>query len=87
MSLIKKKDVKMHFSARQRKGLHLVEPVDKPPAATMPVIDLPIEASLPVFVDDFWFEHSSIGGAVSAVVMVTECDDSQVPELSGTPRS
>ena len=86
MSLIKKKDVKMHFSARQRKGLHLVEPVDKSPAA-LPVIDLPIEASLPVFVDDFSFEHSSTGGAVSAVVMVTECDDSQVPELPGTPRS
>lgn len=87
MSLIKKKDVKMYFSDRQRKGLHLVQPVAKSTATELPVIDLSIEANMPVFVDDFSLEHSSSGGTVSAVVMVTTCDDSQTPEMAGTPES
>jgi hypothetical protein len=87
MSLIKKKDVKLYFSDRQRKGLHLVKPVSKSPAAGPLVTDLSTEGNMPVFVDDFSLEHSSSGGAVSAVVMVTPCDDSQAPEVPSSPQS
>lgn len=79
MSLIKKRDVKMYFSERRRKGLHLVPTVIESPATELPVSELPIEANAPVFVDDFSLEHSSSGGTVSAVVMVTACDDTETP--------
>jgi hypothetical protein len=84
MSLIKKKDVRMYFSERHRKGLHLVKPVAKLPATQLPVSDLSIEEDTPGFVDDFSFEHSSPGGTASAIVIVEPCVPSQAPELPDT---
>ena len=80
MSLIRKRDVKTHFSSRHRKGPQLVQQADKPAIAALLVADLAIEEQVPAFVDDFSLEHSSPGGAVSAVVIVSTLGDSQVPE-------
>jgi hypothetical protein len=52
-----------------------VQPVAKLPATQPPTSDLSIEENTPIFVDDFSLEHSSPGGAASAVVMV----ESRVP--------
>jgi hypothetical protein len=73
MSLIKKKDVSMHFAGRLRKGLHLVKPVGKSTAMGARAIESALGESLPGFAEDFSSEHSSPGGAASAVVMVESC--------------
>jgi len=86
MTLIKKCDVKMHFSSRRDRGLHLVQQVNKRDMDALPVADVAIE-STPVFGEDFSLEHSSPGGTVSAVVMSTDSDDTQMPETHGTPQT
>jgi hypothetical protein len=86
MTLIKKSDVKVHFSSRRNKGLHLVQQVDKPVATGFPVADSAIEISGSVFEDDFSLEHSSRGGTVSAVVIVGDLDDTQIPEEHSSSR-
>jgi hypothetical protein len=86
MTLIKKNDVKMHFSSHRDKGLHLVQQVGNPAVILLPVADTAIEMNGSVFEDDFLLEHSSRGGAVSAVVMVGDLDDTQIPEAHNTSR-
>jgi len=71
MSLIKRADVKNYYSARQGKGLHLIHQMHKPVTARSSAVDVVIETDVSVFVDDFSMEHSSAGGAVSAVVIDT----------------
>ena len=87
MTLIKTSDVKMQFSPRGSKGLHLVQQVDKPAAAALPAADVAIESDVSVFADDFFLEHSSPGGTVSAVVMVANSGAPQMPETPNTSRS
>jgi len=87
MTLIKKSDVKMHFSARRIEGLHLVQQADKPTVLLSPVADRAIKSKVSVFVEDFSSEHSSPGGTVSAVVTVANPDDTQIPAMHNTPRS
>lgn len=86
MTLIKKCDVKMYFSSRQRKGLHLIQKDSKAAAARMLLADAAIEAGPAMFADDFSREHSSPGGTVSAVVIVTVLNDSQASEEPSTAR-
>jgi hypothetical protein len=45
------------------------------------------ESDVSDFVEDFSVEHSSPGGTVSAVVIVANSGDSQMPEMQDTPRS
>jgi hypothetical protein len=87
MTLIKKCDVKMHFSVRLAKRLHLVQQADKLAAAVFPVADIAIESKESGFIEDFSLEHSSPGGTMSAVVLVANSGDAQVPEMHSTPRS
>ena len=86
MTLIKKSDVKMHFSSRLNKGLHLVQQFDGAAVAVLPVADMAIESNVSVFVEDFSLEHSSPGGTVSAVVIVANSEDTQMPETHNTAR-
>ncbi len=74
MSLIKKCDVKAHFASRKRKGMHLVHQADKPALTGLPETGVAIEAKGPAFVADFSLEHSSPGGAVTAVVIIAASD-------------
>jgi hypothetical protein len=87
MTLIKKCDVKMYFATRQRKGLHLVSAEGGHGPAEMPEAGLPSVANEPVFAEDFSLEHSSAGGTLSAIVMVTAPGDSQTPETPGSHES
>jgi hypothetical protein len=87
MALIRKSDVKMHFSSRRDKGLHWVQQGDRPAITTSPVANAAIETNGSVFEDDFSIEHFSPGGTVSAVVMATDSDDTQMLKKDNTPRS
>lgn len=87
MTLNKKSDVKMHFSSSCNKSLHLVQQVDKPAISLTPVADVTTESDVSVFAEDFSAEHSSPGGTVSAVVIVTNSSDTQMPETCNNPRS
>jgi len=57
----------------------LVQQVDKPAAVALPATDVAIESDVSVFADDVSLEHSSLGGKVSAVVIVANSDDTQMP--------
>ncbi|MGA2890037.1 MAG: hypothetical protein ABSE51_18480 [Terracidiphilus sp.] len=83
MTLIKKSDVKMHFSSSQSRGLHLVEQVNKPAVDVRPMTNIAIELNATVFADDFSVEHSSPGGTVSAIVIVANLSDTQIQEIPG----
>jgi hypothetical protein len=77
----------MHFSSRRNKGLHLIQQVDGPAIAALSTADIAIESDESVFVEDFSLEHSSPGGTVSAVVIVANLGDAQMPETQkGTPQ-
>jgi len=86
MTLIKKSDAKNYFSARQLPSLHAVRFTAKQPKRGLAVID-PITAGAKElsFISDFSQEHSSPGGTVTAVVIVT-AEDSQTPELPRDPK-
>jgi hypothetical protein len=74
MSLIKKCDVKAHFASRRRKGMHLVHQADKPALTGLPETGVTIEAKGSAFVADFSLEHSSPGGAVTALGIIAASD-------------
>jgi hypothetical protein len=86
MTLIKKCNVKMHNAARKQKSLHQVEADRRPSGAGVRTADSPIEANVPVFVDDFSLEHSCPGGTTSSVVIVTSSTHSRVLGSPNTPR-
>jgi hypothetical protein len=86
VNLIKKSDVKIHFSSHRNRGLHLFQQLDKPASAAFPVADSAIESNEAVFVEDFSLEHSYPGRTVSVVVAVAGSDDTQNPGMRSTLR-
>ena len=87
MTLIKKCDVKMHFASRGNKGLHLVKYIDTPGVAILPIAETAIESDKAIFIEDFSSEHSSAGGALSAVVIVANSGEAKMPETRKSPQS
>jgi hypothetical protein len=85
MSLIKKKDVESYLSARRHRGIHAIPMAAKPAKTALSASDLAAaKARKSGFASDFSREHSSPGGAVTAVVMITPSGDSQTPGKSST---
>jgi hypothetical protein len=62
MPLIRKSDVKTHFSARRMKRLHLIQLVNKPNGELLPAAKIENESKQAAFVDDFLLVDNS-GGA------------------------
>jgi hypothetical protein len=88
MSLIKKKDVENYLSARRHKGIHAFQVTAKPAKTPLSVCDLTAaKAHEQGFASDFSREHSSPGGAVTAVVMIPSSGDSQAPGMSSSSRA
>jgi hypothetical protein len=87
MSIIKKSDLKMHFANRKLKGIHPIHQVEKPKAAELSRIDTAVfNPNSDGFAGDFSLEHSSPGGSVMAVVMVTASGDIQASETPSIPQ-
>jgi hypothetical protein len=85
MSLIKKKDVENYLSVRRHTGIHAMQMAAKLPKATPSVNEV---ASTKThergFASDFSREHSSTGGSVTAVVMITHADDGYASDKPGS---
>ena len=85
MSLIKKKDVESYLSARRHTGIRAMQVAGKPAKAASSLNEAAAaKAHEPSFASDFSGEHSSPGGAVTAIVMITPSGDSSAP---GKPSS
>lgn len=86
MTFNKKSDVMMHLSPSGDRRVRLIQQVDRPAAPALPVRDLAIESIASVFAEDFSLEHTSPGGAVSAVGIVANSDESILPSLPKSPK-
>jgi hypothetical protein len=86
MSLIKKRDVKMYFAARRRRNVAPMLGASMPATAALPASDSVLDEDEAAFAEDFSGEHCSPGGTVTAVVIVTECNEDAGLDETPTPR-